>query len=99
VSWRESDDAIGDLLQCRAAELEGDLDYPEKVGSWWADHKIPISRESLGRQDLFRIAATADEGGDLVPLLWHVLAWGVMGDLRNAPTWSHGSSSKRPATR
>jgi hypothetical protein len=32
------------------------------------------------------MATEARASGDLVPLLWHVLAWGVIGDLRNAPT-------------
>ncbi|OMC14941.1 hypothetical protein [Mycobacterium sp. SP-6446] len=47
---------------------------------------MPIDSALLGRQDLFNMASRARESDDLVPLLWHVLAWGAMGDLRNAPT-------------
>jgi hypothetical protein len=31
------------------------------------------------------MAAVARESGDLIPLFWHVLAWGVAGDFRNMP--------------
>ena len=79
--WRESDDAIGDLLRCDSPRLAGDLDYPEKIDSWWADRTVPIDSALLGRQDLFHMASEARESGDLVPLLWHVLAWGVMARL------------------
>jgi hypothetical protein len=85
--WRESEDAIGELLRSDSPQLVGDLDYHKTVdSSWWADRSVTIELGLLGSQDLFEMAGAARESGDLVPLLWHVLAWGVMGDLRNAPT-------------
>ncbi len=66
--WWESDDAIGDLLQSDCPQLAGDLDFPETIGPWWADHNIPIKHDLLGRPDLFAMAAVARESGDLVPL-------------------------------
>jgi len=84
--WRESDDAISDVLRCNSPRLAGDLDNPQRVDAWWAERNVPITSALLGRQDLFHLASEARESGDLLPLLWHVLAWGAMGDLRNAPT-------------
>jgi hypothetical protein len=47
---------------------------------------LRISSEYFGRDELFRVAAVARNGGDerLLQLFWDILAWGVMGNFRNA---------------
>lgn len=87
--WRESDDAIGDLMRCKEPLLgAASLDIPQKVQvDWWEKRNIRISPNPLSREDLFTKAASArnsDDQNDLVDLLWHILAWGVVGDFRNA---------------
>jgi hypothetical protein len=88
--WQESEDGIGDLLRCELPQLaKGSLAEPEPVNvDWWAKNRILISPNPLGREDLFAIASAARESGDdahLLQLFWHMLAWGVMGNFRNAP--------------
>ncbi|MCW1824996.1 hypothetical protein OLG66_29185 [Mycobacterium senegalense] len=59
------------------------------VSKWWADHGIVIGLAELSREQLFAHAAQCRLQGDhadWVSLLWHVLAWGVIGDYRNATT-------------
>ncbi|KLI09272.1 hypothetical protein A5731_20970 [Mycolicibacterium conceptionense] len=86
--WQESDSAVGDLLTSRVLGEVGQIDAPVKVSSWWADHGITIDSSELNRDALFALAARCRERADAdwVSFLWHVLAWGVMGDFRNAPT-------------
>jgi hypothetical protein len=84
--WRESEDAIGDLLISDPLRRRGRIDYPEKVSGWWADNGITITSAELDRDALFALAAQCRESAnpDWVSFLWHVLAWGVVGDYRNA---------------
>jgi hypothetical protein len=86
--WQESEDAIGDLLLSDTLRRRGRIDYPEKVSRWWADNGITINSDELNRDALFALAAQCRECAypDWVSFLWHVLAWGVVGDYRNAPT-------------
>lgn len=86
--WEESDGAIGDLLTSQVLGRVGQIDDPVKVSAWWADHGITIDSAELSRDLLFALAAQCRENTDpdWVSFLWHVLAWGVMGDYRNAPT-------------
>jgi hypothetical protein len=85
--WQESDSAVGDLLASRVLGGVGRIDDPVKVSSWWTDHGIAIDAAELNRDVLFALAAQSREGADAdwVSFLWHVLAWGVMGDYRNTP--------------
>ncbi len=86
--WQESDSAIEDLLTSRVLGQVGQIDDPVQVSSWWADHGIVIESAELNREVLFALAAQCRENtdADWVSFMWHVLAWGVMGDYRNAPT-------------
>lgn len=86
--FRESDDAVGALLKSRVLGQAGQIDDPVRVSSWWADHGIAIDSAELDREALFALATRCRESKalDWVAFLWHVLAWGVMGDYRNAPT-------------
>jgi hypothetical protein len=59
---------------------------PINIG-WWARHQITVSPDPMGREHLFAMAAAARESSrdeDLIDLFWHVLAWGVAGNFRNA---------------
>ena len=86
--WQESDGAVGDLLTSHVLGRVGQIDDPVKVSAWWADRGITIDSDELNRDVLFARAAHCRENADAdwVSFLWHVLAWGVMGDYRNAPT-------------
>ncbi len=86
--WLESDSAVGDLLTSPVLGGVGQIDDPVKVSVWWADHGITIDSSELNRDTLFALAARCRESAnaDWVSFLWHVLAWGVMGDYRNTPT-------------
>lgn len=86
--FRESDDAVGALLKSRVLGQAGQIDDPVRVSSWWADRGIAIDATELDREALFALATRCRESKalDWVAFLWHVLAWGVMGDYRNAPT-------------
>lgn len=86
--WQESDSAVGDLLTSPVFGGVGQIDDSVKVSVWWADHGIAIDSAELNRDALFALAARCRENADAdwVSFLWHVLAWGVMGDYRNAPT-------------
>lgn len=85
--WQESDSAVGDLLTSTVLGGFGQIDDPVKVSRWWSDHGITIELAELNRDALFALAAQCRESpdADWVSFLWHVLAWGVMGDYRNAP--------------
>jgi hypothetical protein len=84
--WKESEDAIGDLLMSNTLQRKGRIDHPEKVSSWWADNGVNINADELSRDVLFALAEECREFAvpDWVSFLWHVLAWGVVGDYRNA---------------
>jgi hypothetical protein len=86
--WQESDSAVGDLLTSWVLGGVGQIDDPVKVSSWWADRGIAIASAELSRDVLFTLAAQCRESADAdwVSFLWHVFAWGVMGDYRNAST-------------
>lgn len=92
--WQESEDAIGDLLMSDPLRRRGRIDYPEKVSGWWADNGITISSAELDRDALFALAAQCREcaNPDWVSFLWHVLAWGVVGDYRNAAAIVKGAA-------
>lgn len=85
--WQEGDTAIGELLECPVFGPADRLEEPVTVSTWWADHGIAISPSELNRSELFELAAQCRESDepDWVAFLWHVLAWGVMGDFRNVP--------------
>jgi hypothetical protein len=93
--WKESDNAVGDLLTSRVLGGGGGIDDSVKVSRWWADHGITIDSAELNRDVLFARAAQCRESADAdwVSLLWHVLAWGVMGDYRNATTIVTGAAA------
>ena len=86
--WQESDSAVGDLLKSRVLGGFGRIEDPVRVSSWWADRGIRIEPAELNRDALFALAGQRQESADAdwVSFLWHVLAWGVMGDYRNTPT-------------
>jgi hypothetical protein len=86
--WEESDNAVGDLLASRLLGSTGQIDESVRVSSWWADRGIAIDSAELNRDKLFELAQRCREStdSDWVSFLWHVLAWGVMGDYRNSPT-------------
>lgn len=86
--WQESEDAIGDLLASVVLGRADQIDDPVKVSSWWANRGVTIASAELNRDGLFRLADECRQSSDRdrVSFLWHVLAWGVMGDYRNAPT-------------
>lgn len=56
------------------------------MSNWWADRGIVLSSTELNRPALFGLAAQCwgNDEPDWVTFLWHVLAWGVVGDYRNA---------------
>lgn len=86
--WEESDNAVGDLLASRVLGSSGQIDESVRVSSWWADRGISIDSAELNRDKLFELAQRRRESADpdWVSFLWHVLAWGVMGDYRTSPT-------------
>jgi hypothetical protein len=89
LTWRESEEGIGELLRCDSPQIaEGGLSEPGSINiGWWAGHHIAVGPDPMGREHLFAMAAAARESSrdeDLVSLLWHVLAWGVVGNYRNA---------------
>lgn len=89
MNWRESENGIGDLMRCGSRSIAGgSLADPGSVNvGWWAARGIAVGPDPMGRAHLFSLAATARESGSdeaLVELFWHVLAWGVVGNFRNA---------------
>ena len=89
MTWRESEEGIGDLLRCESPQIaNGDPNEPGSVNvAWWAAKGIEVGPDPMGREDVFSVAALARESGDdgaLLALFWHVLAWGVVGNFRNA---------------
>lgn len=89
MDWRESENGIGDLMHCQARSIaSGGLAEPGSVNvRWWAAKGIEVGPDPMGRAHLFALAAAARESGSdeaLVELFWHVLAWGVVGNFRNA---------------
>jgi hypothetical protein len=86
--WQESEGAIGDLLTSVVLGRAEQIDDPVKVSNWWANQGVTIASAELNRERLISLAAECRQSPepDWVSFLWHVLAWGVMGDYRNAPT-------------
>lgn len=86
--WQESEDAVGDLMGSAVLGPADQIDSLVPVSSWWAAHGIAIPSPRLNRDGLFVSAAEFRQSTnpDWVHFLWHVLAWGVMGDYRNVPT-------------
>lgn len=83
--WCESVTGIGDVMASDL--LSSDLSPARVNTAQWARKGVRISSEHLGRDDLFRIAEDAHRSGDddqLLQLFWDILAWGVMGNFRNA---------------
>jgi hypothetical protein len=91
--WEESEAAIGDLLASETLRASR-LDEPTDVSAWWADRGIAIHSDKLNREFLFELANSlrGQNDPDWVSLLWHVFAWGVVGDFRNV-----GAIAKRMA--
>lgn len=87
-TWHESEAALDSLMQSSHPRLCGGIDIPQKVDRWWSRKGISINADVLSRVDLFALAGKtrSAEQPDWVTFLWHVLAWGVAGELRNAPT-------------
>lgn len=83
--WQESEAAIGDLLASETLRSAGRLDEPTTVSDWWAGRGIAIESQRLNRKYLFDLAdrVRCQSDPDWVSFLWHVFAWGVMGDFRN----------------
>lgn len=75
-------------MQSAHPKLCGGIDIPQKVDRWWGGKGIPLNADELSRADLFGLAekTRVAEKPDWVTFLWHVLAWGVAGELRNVPT-------------
>ena len=86
--WKESKAAVQDLLNADCLQQAGAIGDDQSVNGWWSDRGIQLKVDRLGRDTLFDLAAECREQADpdWVELLWHVLAWGVMGDYRNATT-------------
>lgn len=89
--WHEGDHAIGELVHCECPQLAaGGFEVPQRINTeWWQARNITVVANPLGRSQLFSLAQKARESrdpADLLALLWHTLAWGVMGDFRNAAT-------------
>lgn len=83
--WQESAAGIEDLI--RSEQLSSDLEPAHVNMAQWARKGLQITSDHLGRDELFRIAERARAVGDdqaLLQLFWDVLAWGVMGNFRNA---------------
>ena len=95
--WQESDLALDDLVHCPHPRLSGEIDSPLPVDRWWTRNNVPINAASLTRADLFAMAekARTAERPDWVDVLLHVLAWGVVGDLRNTPTIVRSAEADR----
>lgn len=83
--WQESEAAIGDLLSSDLLGRLGAIDDPTTVHSWWKKNGYRISADTMNRDFLFGLAQTTRSAirPDWVSLLWHIFAWGVMGDFRN----------------
>jgi hypothetical protein len=83
--WHEGDAAVGDLMKSTVLGPTDRMKEPLPVSTWWADRGIMISSNELNRPALFGLAAQCRENDepDWVTFLWHVLAWGVVGDYRN----------------
>lgn len=96
MAWKESEAALEELMRCEHPRLVGGIDIPQKVDRWWARNGVPIVAETLNRADLFALAekTRTAEHPDWVDLLWNVLAWGVAGELRNAPTIVRSAASE-----
>lgn len=86
--WQESDNAVADLLTSRVLGSVSQINDSVKASSWWSDRGITIEPAQLNREALFALAKQCRENAeaDWVSLLWHVIAWGMMGDYRNTPT-------------
>jgi hypothetical protein len=75
VMRQESDGAIRNLVRSGRPQLAGDLDCPETVDGWWADHGITIEPNPLGQPDLrtrghtfaVALAAIIPKGPAVVP--------------------------------
>jgi hypothetical protein len=86
--WQESDAAVREMLNAESLRRSGAKDDGQTVSNWWSEHGIDLKLDRLDRNALFSLASEHRRHADpdWVSLLWHVLAWGVMGDFRNAPT-------------
>lgn len=84
--WEEGDAAVRDLLKPTMLGPTDQINELIPVRNWWADHGIVFKSTQLNRPTLFELAAQCreEEESDWVQFLWHVLAWGVAGDYRNA---------------
>lgn len=84
--WQEGDSAIADLLRSKVLGPLERMNDPLPVRNWWSDRGIWLSSTELNRPTLFELAAQCRGNAepDWVTFLWHVLAWGVVGDYRNA---------------
>jgi hypothetical protein len=95
--WKESEAAVRDLLAADSLREAGAISDDQSVSSWWSDHGIELKLDRLNRDALFGLAAECRTQADLdwVELLWHVLAWGVMGDYRNVTTIVRNAADQR----
>jgi len=84
--WQEGDSAVADLLGSKVLGSVERMNDPLPVRNWWSDRGIELSSTELNRPALFDLAAQCrgNTEPDWVTFLWHVLAWGVVGDYRNA---------------
>jgi len=95
--WKEPEAAVRDLLAADSLRQAGAISDDQSVSSWWSNHGIELKLDRLNRDALFGLAAEYRTQADLdwVELLWHVLAWGVMGDYRNATTIVRNAADQR----
>ncbi|QYB05682.1 hypothetical protein I1A62_15080 [Rhodococcus sp. USK10] len=83
--WRESVTGIADLM--RSDLLSSELEPAPVNTTQWANKGVRISSDRFDRDELFQLAEIARTTGDdqkLLQLFWDILAWGVMGNFRNA---------------
>ena len=85
--WRPSEDAIGELITSELPYFtHSRLDVPDQTNAgWWSSKGIDVP-SFISREDLFGEARAVRESGSdiqLIELLWHILAWGVVGNFRN----------------
>jgi hypothetical protein len=93
--WRESGAAIGDLLESDVLMRSGTIEDPTPVHSWWRKNGYTIGADAMNRGFLFELAETTRDTShpDWVSFLWHIFAWGVMGDFRNVGAVAQGGAS------
>lgn len=93
--WHESPAGIADLM---SSPRFTDILEPGAVNpKQWAKYNILVEFDVISRDLLFDMAETArksDSDDDHLRLFWHALAWGVMGNFRNAGQIAHSAQDE-----